>query len=179
MAPRSPTGRVVVLGVGNLIMGDEGVGVRCVERLEARGSLPDGVRLIDGGTSTHELLEDLENLDLLVIVDAVAAGGAPGRLVRLEGDDIPSAFSNNLSPHQHGLNDLLATLRFLGRSPARVVLWGVEPAKIELGMDLSPVVTAAMPELTARVIAEVRGDHDGVRSGAAAATETPRETTAL
>ena len=110
-------GRIVVLGVGNLLMSDEGAGVRCVERLEASGALPADVVTIDGGTSTHELLGDLEDLDLLVIVDAVATGGAPGSLVRLEGDRIPSAFSNKLSPHQHGINDLLATLTLLGRAP--------------------------------------------------------------
>lgn len=147
--------RIVVLGVGNLIMGDEGAGVRCVERLEADRALPDGVVTIDGGTSTHELLGDLEDLDLLVIVDAVATGGAPGSLVRLEDDRIPSAFSNKLSPHQHGINDLLAQLRLLGRSPARVVLHGVTPARIALGLELSPEVEASLPALCARVIADV------------------------
>jgi hydrogenase maturation protease len=147
--------RVVVLGVGNLLMSDEGVGVRCAQRLEAEGRLPGDVRVVDGGTSTHELLEDLEDLDLLVIVDAVAAGGPPGRIVRLEGDGIPSAFSNKLSPHQHGINDLLATLKLLGRAPGRVVLLGVEPAVLALGDVLSPVVAAAVDELCARVAAEV------------------------
>jgi hydrogenase maturation protease len=148
--------RVVVLGVGNLIMGDEGVGVRCVQRLEGEGALPPGVTTIDGGTSTHELIDELENADLLVIVDAVASNGAPGTLVRLEGDRIPSAFSNKLSPHQHGINDLLATLALLGRSPAKVVLHGVTPLRIELGMDLSPEVESALPELVTRVASEVR-----------------------
>jgi hydrogenase maturation protease len=148
--------RVVVLGIGNLIMGDEGIGVRCVQRLEDEGVLPSGVSIIDGGTSTHELLDELENADLLVIVDAVASRGAPGSLVRLEGDRIPSAFSNKLSPHQHGINDLLATLALLGRSPAKVVLHGVTTARIELGMDLSPEVEAALPELVARVASEAR-----------------------
>ena len=149
--------KVVVLGVGNLIMGDEGVGIRCVEQLEAGGQLPADVVTIDGGTSTHELLGDLENLDLLVIVDAVATNSAPGSLVRLEGDHIPHAFSNKLSPHQHGINDLLANLRLLGRSPGRLVLHGVTPKRISLGMELSPEVEAALPELNARVLAEVTG----------------------
>jgi hydrogenase maturation protease len=144
---------VVVLGVGNLIMGDEGVGVRCVEWLEGR--LPAGVVAIDGGTSTHELLGELENLELLVIVDAVVADGPPGTVIRLEGDHIPSAFSNKLSPHQHGLNDLLANLRFLGRSPRRLVLYGVTPRRIALGMELSAEVAAVVPDVGARVIAEL------------------------
>jgi hydrogenase maturation protease len=149
------SGGTVVLGVGNLLMGDEGVGVRCVERLEKEGRLPTGVSIIDGGTSTHELLEDLENLELLVIVDAVAGGAAPGSIVRLEGTSIPSAFSNKLSPHQHGINDLLASLRFLGRAPRRVVLLGIQPERVALGLELSPVVAAALPALCAQVGAEV------------------------
>lgn len=149
--------RVVVLGVGNLIMGDEGLGVRCVERLEAAAALPAGVTVVDGGTSTNELLGDLEGLDLLVIVDAVVTGGPPGSLIRLEGDRIPSALSNKLSPHQHGINDLLAHLQLLGRAPTRVVLHGAMPARIALGMDLSPEIEAVLPELMARVVAEVAG----------------------
>jgi hydrogenase maturation protease len=151
------TDRVVVLGVGNLLMGDEGAGVRLIERLEAAGSLPAGVTAIDGGTSTHELYGDLEDLALLVIVDAVASGGPPGSLVRLEGERIPQAFSNKLSPHQHGINDLLATLRLVDRAPRRVVLLGITPAHIALGLELSPAVEAAMPALAAGVLAELAG----------------------
>ena len=147
--------RTVVLGVGNTIMRDEGVGVRCIELLLAEHALPEGVVAVDGGTSTHELLGDVEGVDLLVIVDAVVTGGPPGSLIRLEGDRIPSAFSNKMSPHQHGINDLLATLQLVGRAPGRVVLHGVMPAVMELGMDLSPEVEAALPELAARVLAEV------------------------
>jgi hydrogenase maturation protease len=145
--------KTVVLGVGNTIMADEGVGVRCVEWLEGR--VPDGVVTIDGGTSTHELLGELEDLDLLVIVDAVVTKQPPGTLVRLEGDRIPSAFSNQLSPHQHGINDLLATLSLLGRSPKRLVLFGVQPKRIELGIELSPEIAAVIPELGRRVLAEL------------------------
>lgn len=148
------TRRIVVLGVGNLLLGDEGLGIRCVEAFE-RQSPPDNVRCIDGGTSTHELLEDLENLDALVILDAVASGQPPGTLVRLEGDAIPSAFSNKMSPHQHGINDLLATLKFLDRAPGRVVLIGVEPSVMELSLELSPLVRGVMPSMVALVSREV------------------------
>ncbi|MBI2389156.1 MAG: hydrogenase maturation protease [Deltaproteobacteria bacterium] len=145
--------KVVVLGVGNLLMADEGVGVRCAQAVER--VVPPHVRVIDGGTSTHELLEDLEDLDLLIIVDAVASGRAPGAIVRLEDGSIPSAFSNKLSPHQHGINDLLATLRLLGRAPRRVVLLGVEPKRVALDLELSPEIAAALPALIARVVREI------------------------
>lgn len=185
--------RVVVLGMGNLLMGDEGVGVRCVEVLtwltsadasspepevwlsssdprargseadrggeprtpamtrEARGFLPSYVRLIDGGTSTHALLEELEDLELLIIVDAMIFGKAPGTVTLVEGDAVPAAFSNRLSPHQHGIGDLLASLRFLGRAPKRVALIGVEPARVELTASLSPEVSSALPEVCRQV----------------------------
>ena len=151
---RVATGKIVVLGVGNLIMSDDGVGMRCIEYLDATGALPPGVVTIDGGTSTHELLVDLEDLDLLVIVDAIA-GGEPGAIVRLEGDRIPQAFSNKLSPHQHGINDLLANLRLLGREPGRVVVLGTTPVVVALGLELSPAIAAVLPTLAARVVAEV------------------------
>lgn len=143
----------VVLGVGNTIMGDEGIGVRCVEWLAPR--VPADVEVVDGGTSTHELLGDLENADVLIIVDAVATTQPPGTIIRLEGDRIPSAFSNKLSPHQHGINDLLANLALLDRSPKRLVLFGIAPERIELGMELTPVVEAAIPEVGRRVLEEL------------------------
>jgi hydrogenase maturation protease len=145
---------VVVLGVGNLLMGDEGLGIRCVEAIE-KLTLPNNVRCIDGGTSTHELLEDLENLDALLILDAVASGQPAGTIVRLEGDQIPSAFSNKMSPHQHGINDLLATLKFLGREPRHVVLIGVEPSVMELSLELSPLIANVLPRMINLVRAEV------------------------
>jgi len=144
--------RTVVLGVGNVLMRDEGVGVRCVERLEREARLPPEVKVIDGGTSTHELLEDLENLDLLVIVDAILAGKPPGTIVHFEGDAVPARFSNKMSPHQHGINDLLAKLALLGRAPKRVVLIGVEPAQLELSLELSDEVAAVLPVLCDRVV---------------------------
>ncbi len=147
--------RIVVLGVGNLLMADEGLGVRCVERLAGDARLPQFVRLVDGGTSTHELLEDLEDLDGLVIVDAVVTGAAPGTVVRLEGTEVPFAFSRKLSPHQHGINDLLATLTLLGRAPRRVVLLGVVPVSLTLSMELSPEVEAVLPGVMTRVTEEV------------------------
>jgi hydrogenase maturation protease len=147
--------KVVVLGVGNVLMSDEGVGVRCVEALAARYDFAGAVRCVDGGTSTSELLADVEDLDVLIIVDAVATGEAPATLVRLEGDEVPAAFTTRLSPHQTGISDLLATLRFVGRAPRRVILLGVEPARLSLDLALSPRVAARLPELCARVVAEL------------------------
>ncbi len=147
--------QVVILGVGNVLMGDEGVGVHAVTALEAAFDFPENVRCVDGGTSTNELLGDLEYLDHLIVLDAVRAGLEPAALVRLEGDAVPRVFTTKLSPHQVGISDLLATLTFLGRAPRRVLLLGVEPERLELDLELSPKVAARVPELVAQVLEEL------------------------
>lgn len=147
--------KTVVLGIGNLIMQDEGVGVRVVEALERDHAMPAGVKLIDGGTSAMELLDELSNLDHLIVVDAINAGKPPGTLVRIEGDEVPTFFRTRLSPHQIGLPDVLASLEFLGAQPKKMVILGVQPQTMELGMELTPVVAAQVPELVNRVLAEI------------------------
>jgi hydrogenase maturation protease len=151
------TPQIVILGVGNLLMGDEGVGVHALVALEKQYDFPPNVRCVDGGTSTQELLGDLEHLDHLIVLDALTSGAAPASVVRLEGAAVPSAFTTKFSPHQIGIADLLATLTFLGRAPKHVVLFGVEPVVMELDLTLSPKVAARVPELCGAVVQELRG----------------------
>jgi hydrogenase maturation protease len=148
--------RVVVLGIGNILLTDEGVGVRTVERLAAAWALPPEVEAIDGGTCGMEMLEQLENLDALIVVDCVRCGRPPATAVRLAGEDVPVFFRTKLSPHQVGLCDVLASLEFAGRAPRETVIVGMQPVSMELGMELSPTVAAKVPELVALVVAELR-----------------------
>lgn len=148
--------RVVVLGVGNILLMDEGVGVRVVEKLEAEYTLPEGVVVIDAGTSAMEILEDLENLDLLLIADAVFAHQEPAALVKLEGDDVPAFFKRNMSPHQVGLSDVLAALELNDRQPKKTVICGIKPVSMQLGMELTPAVAAQVPALLDMVLGELR-----------------------
>jgi hydrogenase maturation protease len=147
--------KTVVLGIGNLIMQDEGVGVRVVEALQRDHAMPDGVTLIDGGTSAMEMLDELSDLDHLIVVDAINAGEPPGTLLRIEGEDVPSFFRTRLSPHQIGLPDVMASLEFLGAQPKKMVILGVQPQTMELGMELTPVVAAQVPALVRQVLAEI------------------------
>ena len=147
--------KVVVLGVGNLILADEGVGVRVVEALLRDYRMPEGVSVIDGGTSGMELLEDLSHLDLLIVVDAIAAGQAPATLVTLRGDEVPVFFRRNLSPHAIGLSDVLASLEFMEAAPREAVIIGVQPVSMELATDLTPQIAALVPTLVAQVVAEL------------------------
>lgn len=148
--------RVVVLGIGNILLTDEGVGVRVVERLERDYRLPEAVEVIDGGTCGMEMLEQLEDLDALIVVDCVRFGQPPATPVLLKGDDVPVFFKTKLSPHQVSLSDVLASLEFTNRAPKRTVIVGMQPASMELGMDLSPAVAARVDELLAMTLAELR-----------------------
>lgn len=147
--------KVVVLGVGNVILADEGVGVRVVEALERDYVMPPGVTVIDAGTSGMEMLEDMSHLDFLLVVDAIAAGKAPGELVQLRGDEVPVFFRRNLSPHGIGLSDVLASLEFLGAEPKEMVILGVQPTSLDLSTELTPAIAARVPELVAQVVDEL------------------------
>lgn len=146
---------ILVLGIGNLVMSDDGIGVRVVQRLTQSFQFPDGVTILDGGTLGLDLLPQLEGVERLLVVDAVDLGKAPGTLVRLSGDDVPIVLETKLSPHQMGLKDLLAVAMLQGFSPQEMVLWGVQPGTIEMGMDLSPPVAAKTDILMKHVLLEL------------------------
>ncbi len=147
--------RVVVLGIGNVLLSDEGVGVHAVQALEDRFVLSDAVEVIDGGTTGMELLPDLNGADHLIVVDAVRVGRPPASVVRLVDDEVPAFFKTKLSPHQVGLSDVLAALKFAGGAPKSVVLIGVQPVSLELDMALSPAVAARLDEVLDLVTAEL------------------------
>ncbi|MCL2344685.1 MAG: HyaD/HybD family hydrogenase maturation endopeptidase [Desulfobulbus sp.] len=158
--------KTVVLGIGNILLSDEGVGVRVIEALAGDGGWPAAVELIDGGTCGMELLDQLENLDLLVVVDCVRGGRPAGTPVALRGAAVPVFFRTRLSPHQIGLSDVLANLELLGKAPRETVIIGIEPASLALGMELTPTVAARLPDLAELTRAELR--QHGLLAGASA-----------
>ena len=148
--------RVVVLGVGNILMSDEGVGVHAVTALAEQYDGPDEVEIVDGGTSGMDCLDRIADADLLLIADCMRSKDkAPGTITRLADDQINAWFNTKISPHQVGLSDVLAACSFHGMSPKRVVLLGVQPASFETAMELTPAVAAVLPDLVARLAAEV------------------------
>ena len=144
-----------MLGIGNLVMSDDGVGVRVVHLLEEHYRFPAEVTLLDGGTLGLDLLPKLEGVDRLVVLDAVETGGEPGTVVRLSGDEIPLAMATKLSPHQMGLKDLLSVATLMGCAPGEMVLWGVQPASVEMGTELTPPVAARLDFLAGHVLDEL------------------------
>ncbi len=148
--------RILILGLGNILLQDEGLGVRALERLTAKYRLPQEVRAIDGGVMGLDLLPYLEGVTDLLLLDAVQTGQPPGTLVCLEGEEIPAALAVKMSMHQVGLQELLALSQLQGTLPRRVVLWGMEPASLDPGLDLSPAVAAQLDNLVQAVVQELR-----------------------
>jgi hydrogenase maturation protease len=147
---------LLVLGLGNVLLGDDGVGAAVAARLRDRYAWPDSVRVFDGGTLGLSLLPWVEQADAVVLVDAVNTDEAPGTLVRLDGADVPPAVATRLSPHQIGVADLLDGARWRDRYPRRLVLIGVVPGAVDLAVGLSAPVAAAFEDLVARVVGEAR-----------------------
>jgi len=145
----------LVLGLGNLLMSDDGLGSRVITELEKRFAPREAVHLLDGGTLGLDLLPRLEGIDKLLIIDALEMGAEPGAVFRLEGEAVPRAFANKLSVHQMGLQDLLAVAELLGQLPGELVVIGAQAALIEMVMELSPPVAAAFEEVIAAVLTEL------------------------
>ncbi|WP_421209900.1 HyaD/HybD family hydrogenase maturation endopeptidase [Aeromonas enteropelogenes] len=142
----------LILGVGNLLLSDEAVGVRIVEALGREYRFAPGIELLDGGTAGMELLEAMASRDHIILADAVRSGNPPGTVVTLKDEEIPTLFGRKLSPHQLGLADVLSALHMTGESPKRLTLIGVEPESLDPHIGLTPVVAAAMEEAKGRIL---------------------------
>lgn len=147
--------KVLVLGIGNLVMSDDGVGVKVVQKLLREYRFAETVEILDGGTLGLDLLPKLEGVEHLIVVDAVETGEAPGTCVRLAGKELPIALETKVSPHQMGLKDLLSVAELLGHAPREMVLVGVQPGSIEMDTELTAVVEAKVDELVSMVLEEL------------------------
>ncbi|MCP4205083.1 MAG: hydrogenase maturation protease [bacterium] len=145
---------LLVLGLGNLLCADDGLGVHAVHSILERYEIPDTTRVLDGGTLGLSLLSCFDGADDVILIDAIAADGPAGTLVRLEGDEVAPAVRNRLSCHQIGVADLLDALELLESYPERVILCGIVPESLELDTNLSPRVAANLPHLIDGVVAE-------------------------
>ncbi|MDJ0847254.1 MAG: HyaD/HybD family hydrogenase maturation endopeptidase [Myxococcota bacterium] len=143
----------LLLGIGNVLMGDEGVGVHVVRRLEG-GSLPPGVDCLDGGTGGFALLEPMQEADRVVLVDATSDGAPAGTLRRLR-PRFASDYPPTLTAHDIGLKDLLDAFYLLGTTPD-VTLFAVSIDPLQdMTTELSPPLRAKLPAIAARVRAEL------------------------
>ena len=153
--------KVLILGIGNILMTDEGLGVRAVEAVTRGYTLPPGAECLDGGTMGLALLEFINAFPHIIIVDAVSSGLRPGSILRIRGAKLPAAARGatpatlHSSAHGLGVKELIALAGFEGSRPLVTVI-GMEPMDISPGLKLTPLIKKRLPELVAAVIDELK-----------------------
>ncbi|MGZ8259483.1 MAG: HyaD/HybD family hydrogenase maturation endopeptidase [Caldimonas sp.] len=152
-----PRPDVLVLGLGNVLWADEGFGVRAVEELHRRWSMPAGVSVVDGGTQGVYLLDHVCSAGRVLVLDAIDFDLAPGTLRTFRDAEVPEGSARAMSLHQATFQELLSLARVRGRYPERITLVGVQPEVLDdLGGSLSAVVRARLDEAVETAVAELR-----------------------
>ena len=151
----------LVVGLGNPLMGDDGLGLRALAQLEERWELPAGIELLDGGTWGMNLLPAIEEAERLLFLDAINGGVNPGAAVLLERGTLPKLFALKVSPHQIDLREVLALAEWRGTLPDDAAALGLQPSRVELGEGLSPAVEAGLDGLVDLAVQRLRSwGHD-------------------
>ena len=146
---------ILILGLGNPLRGDDGIGPVVIEELLSR-DLPEGVTALDGGSGGLDLLQMLEGWDHVVAVDAAEVGLEPGQFVRFTPDEAHLAQRpTDFSLHYASLSEVLILANALGRTLPEIVIFGIQPAKIDWGEGLTPSVKNAIPNLIDAILKEV------------------------
>lgn len=150
-----PTAEVLVLGLGNCLIEDEGVGIAAIEYLLHHYDFPDEIELLDGGTSGMSLLDDLRNRSNVIVLDAVRTGHRPGELVILKNEQVPAFFRSKVSPHQLALSDVLAVLTLTDGQPGKISVIGVEPVSLKTRIGLSDAVKKQLQPMAEEVVMQL------------------------
>lgn len=161
--------KALVLGIGNLLIGDEGVGCLTVEALSRRYTMPPSVECVDGGTAGFELLSMIDSKEHVILIDALRNDMEPGTVVMVEGEHVPKAFMARTTPHQLGICDVLAAAQLTEIMPKHLTLYGIEPKRMEVGIGLTPEVQAGMEKIICAVVDQLRHygyevKHNGIES---------------
>lgn len=146
--------KTLIIGFGNLLMGDDGVGIHAIRRL-ADFSLPAQVEVIDGGVNSFAALTEIHSAAKVIFIDAMQGGGQPGDTYCLKLDDLEALPSGGeLSIHEFSLANTLNLYRQMGELPP-VIIYGIEPANLDWGVDLSPSISAAVENVVSKVLSEI------------------------
>lgn len=144
---------ILILGVGNILLRDEGIGVRVIEALAGR-ELDQRIEVLDGGTSGADLVEQIAGRRLLLVVDAMQGDHPPGTVIRLSGREMIERTEGTISLHEFGLAETLLMARGLGCEPAETVIFGVQPAVVEPGLELSAELAGLVERLADLLVRE-------------------------
>ncbi|MFZ0878635.1 MAG: HyaD/HybD family hydrogenase maturation endopeptidase [Candidatus Acidiferrales bacterium] len=145
----------VVIGVGNTILSDEGVGVHAARLLQSDPRVPAGVAILDGGTIGLELIPYVSDAFRVLLLDAMDSGEPPGTLARMAGRDLLGKAAGR-SVHQLGVADLISALFLVSTHPQDIVVLGVQPANTDWGTTLSPAVEAALIPMVNAALAQLQ-----------------------
>ena len=148
---------ILILGIGNILLRDEGIGVRVVERLQLM-QLPASVEVVDGGTAGADLLDVLAERKKVIVIDAVDTDIEPGAVLRFGGDELEPSKAAEVSLHDVGIAETLAMTEMLGCAPESVVFFGVKPADLRPGLELSERVADSMEYVIELVFAEISAE---------------------
>ncbi len=153
-AMKTSTETILILGLGNILLTDEAVGVRTIEKLNEHPDLPkEGVETMDGGTMGISLMVNMEDADSLIVVDAAALNKHVGAVEVFEGDAMDHFLrTRGRSPHDIGLDDIMDGLRLREAIPEKRALVGIQPQDLTVGEHLTPDVEAAVPHAVDAVL---------------------------
>ena len=151
--------RIAVVGIGNLLLKDEGTGVHIARALQQM-DIPQDTKIIDGGTSP-DLPYYLKDTDKLIIIDAVKGGSKPGTVYRFHSHDVDIESASTGSAHEMGLEQSLRIMKLMGSEPREIVIIGVEPKEIDWGTELSAELQQKIPEIVNIVLKEINSQPDG------------------
>ena len=144
---------ILILGIGNILLRDEGVGVRVIETLQQQKT-PDTIDLVDGGTSGADLIDILADRRKVIIVDAVDAGKLPGTIIRFEEGDLENITNSAMSLHELGIAETLKMTAKLNCQPKEVIFFGIQPKDISPGLELSAEISEIIPIVAEKALKE-------------------------
>ena len=148
--------KIALMGLGNILLRDEGVGVHVLHAIKEQYAFIPPVQLIDGGTLGFALLPFFEDCGRILIVDAVDFGKEPGHIEAIEEDHLPSVFLPKLSAHHMGLCDVLFAAKLMDIKPEKICLIGIQPGSIEVGLEMTETITSAVGDLTGLIIKKLK-----------------------
>ena len=152
---RRGAGRTVVIGLGNPLMGDDGLGIAVLERLQERWEVPAEVELVDGGTWGLNLLPVIESAECVLLIDAITSGAQPGTQVVIPRARLPRYLATKISPHEVDLRDVLALAELRGTLPDETMAVGLEPDQVVLSTGLSEALRDGLDDLVGTVVRQL------------------------
>lgn len=155
MTSKSLVDKITILGIGNILYSDEGIGIHILPILEEEFEDDDNIEVIEGSTDGIKLLGPIEDADNLIIIDAINAEKEGGDIISLEGDDLPVYFGIKMSVHQMSFQEVLMAVKLRDRYPKNIIMFGMQPTSLEFGLGLTANNQKKLPDLAKAVINQV------------------------